>query len=359
MIGWLLAAAFALPSVPAEAIAVPAPLEVMAVPQELRTMLRTRVLEAGHTPSQRLQLLMTLMSSNEAGLGMNYRDDATHTVAQGFASRQANCLTYTLMFLALAREAGLQAHPQEIDETLAWQQLDGIVYRSNHVNAAIRIGMNRYVVDVGSSFVIGRRPAHEISEQRLLAQYYNNRAAVLLAKGDLSLALAHAEKAISLDAKYPTTWSNTGVIRLRNGDLRGAEQAYLQALALEPMHAGALFNLAGLYQRSGDPVREAPLRQRLKKQQARDPFHQFMLGLEHERKGDAKQAVAYYRRAISMHRDEHRFHYRLARAYAMANDPRRAGDALRSALALCKQEPLCTQYRDALRLHQAQQVKSF
>jgi tetratricopeptide (TPR) repeat protein len=348
MIGWLLASALAVSSPETDLPPVP-PGQVMAIPPALQVMVQQQVIEPGRTPSQRLALLFKLMSSGETGLGMHYRDDATHTVAQAFDTRQANCLTYTLMFLALADAAGLDAMPQEIDQTLAWQQRGNVVYRSNHVNASVRIGVQRYLVDVGSSFVIARHPAHPISRQRLLAQYYNNRAVQLMGDARLDDALAHADIAIALDPTYPTTWSNTGVLRMRSDDIAGAEDAYRKALALDPMQSSALFNLVGLYHRSGDDRRAMQFRRRLEKVQSSDPFHQFMLAAEFEKQGDGTQAAKYYQRAIRLHAGEHRFYLGLARAHALTGNTRRARKALERALALAKDEDARAEYRSALK----------
>jgi Flp pilus assembly protein TadD len=348
MIGWALAAALALSSTGDNAP--PDRAQVMAVPPDLRALVQEQVNAPGRGQSQRLRRLIDLMSISPDGLRLEYYDDATQTVEQAYLNRRVNCLTYTLVFLALAREAGLDAYPQEIDETLSWQQRGDIVYRSNHVNAAVRLGAQRYVVDVGSSFVIGRRPAHPISEQRLLAQYYNNRAAQLMFQGDLPTALAHADIAIELDPTYPNTWSNTGVLRLHSGDLAGAEQAYTTALSLAPGHSSALFNLVALYKRSGDHERETQFRRRLDKVQSRDPFHQFLLAVQSERQGNYAQAVKRYQHAIRLYGDEHRFYHGLARAYAQMGNSRRAERALQRALALAsgKDEAARMQYRTML-----------
>jgi Flp pilus assembly protein TadD len=348
MFGWILASVLAVSSPAGDLPPVP-PDQVMAVPPALQAMLQQQVIEPGRTQSQRLDLLFKLMSSDEGGLGMRYRDDATQTVAQAFQSRQANCLTYTLVFLALADAAGLDAIPQEIDQTLAWQQRDNLVYRSNHVNAIVRIGVHRYLVDVGSSFVIARHPAHPISRQRVLAQYYNNRAIQLMGEAQLHAALAHAERAIALDPTYPTTWNNTGVLRMQNGDVAGAEAAYAKALSLDPLQSSALFNLVGLYHRSGEGRKAMQFRKRLQKVQSSDPFHQFMLAVEFEKQGDGVQAAKYYQRAIRLHAGEHRFYLGLARAHALTGNTRRARKALERALALAKDEYTRAEYRSALK----------
>lgn len=349
MIVWVLLAALALPApMAAPETAPPPPEQVMAVPPPLRKLLQAEVIDPARGDLDRLRRLVRFMSDGERGLGLQYREDATYTVAEAYLNRQANCVTYTLMFLALAHLAGLEAYPQEIEETLSWQQLDDIVYRSNHVNVRVRVGRQRYLVDVGGEFVVGRHPAKRISMQRALAQYYNNRAVTLLSGQRLPAALAHAGIALELDPGYPTTWSNTGVLRLRSGDRAGADRDYATALRLDPDNASALFNLVGLYQRSGDRGREALFRKRLEKVERSDPFHQFLLAMEYEKQGDGARAAKYYLRAIQLHGHEHRFYSGLARAYLLDGDPRRARHALERALSLVRDEPTRASYQARL-----------
>jgi len=349
MIAWMLVATLALPApVPAAEAAPPAPEQVMAVPPLLRAQLQVEVIDPARGTLDRLQRLTRFMDDDKRGLGLRYQEDATHTVAEAYSSRQANCVTYTLVFLALAHLAGLEAYPQEIEEILSWEQLGDIVYRGNHVNVLVRVGRHYYLVDVGSDSMIGRHPAKRITMQRALAQYYNNRAVGLLSEQRMSAALAHADIALELDPGYPTTWSNTGVLRLRSGDASGAERAYLTALKLDPDNASALFNLVGLYQRSGDRERETPLRKRLEEVEQLDPFHHFLLAAEYEKRGDGARAVEHYRHAIRLHGDEHRFYSGLARAYLLEGDLRRARRALRRALSLAEDQAARASYQARL-----------
>jgi Flp pilus assembly protein TadD len=349
MIAWLLAATLALPvSTAGPETAPPLPEQVMAVPPQLQAQLQAEVIGPARGELDRLQRLGRFLDDGERGLGLRYREDATYTVAEAYLNRQANCVTYTLVFLALAHLAGLEAYPQEIEEILSWQQFGDIVYRSNHVNVRARVARKHYLVDVGGDSLVGRHPARRITMQRALAQYYNNRAVVLLSEQRMSAALAHAGIALELDPDYPVTWSNTGVLRLRSGDRSGAERAYLTALRLDPDNASALFNLVGLYQRSGEPGREAPLRQRLEKVEREDPFHHFLLAVEYEKRGDGGRAVKHYLRAIQLHGGEHRFYSGLARAHLLDDDPRRARRALKRALSLARDEASHASYQARL-----------
>lgn len=311
----------------------PAPEQVLQVPEELRRELQQRVTRLGRSEEMRMGLLARYLFAPD-GLGITYQHDATYTVAEAWRTRRANCLTFTLLTVALAREAGLEAYGQDVRETLLWRQEDQTVYRTTHVNAGIRIIHRRFTVDVASAQVLKRIPPVRIDDQRLIAQYYNNRAAELMAIGQLEPAQLHSAVALKLDPDYAVSWNNAGVLHLRAGRLAEAERHYQRALALDGMNASALSNLTYYYQRIGKPGRARPYQRRLHSVQRSNPFHQFMLALEFERQGDYGQAVSHYRRAIRLHDGEHRFHFGLARAYLKMLKPSLASRELERARQL-------------------------
>ncbi|NZA27080.1 tetratricopeptide repeat protein [Luteimonas sp. SJ-92] len=332
MIDLALAALLALPLPPPD-MAPPAREQVVEVPAELRARLHERVTAAGGSPGRRLERLVEFVFA-EDGLALEYGNAATHTVADAWRTRQVNCLSFSLLFTALARETGLDAFVQEIDQVLVWYQHEGIVYNSSHVNVGIRIGTRRKTVDVSRNAVIARHQPEQISDDRALAHFYNNRGAELMAAGELAIARAHMEEAIALDPDYATSWNNFGVLRMRSGDAAGAEAAYRRALALDSDHAPALFNIVGLFRRGGDDANATRFQRQLEQAQLADPFHQFLLGNEYEGRGDYARAAGHYRRAIRLHGSEHRFHFALARTWLLMGERRRAGRALARARAL-------------------------
>lgn len=339
MASWLLAAALALspPPLPQDAPldpAMPAPEQVMALPPELRERFRRWNASAPASQVVRMERLVDFMFDRDGGLGLEYQQDANYTVAQTFQTRRANCLSFTLVVIALARDAGMEAYAQEIEDVLTWYQEGSTVYRNNHVNAGIRIGGQRFTVDVAWDEVIARQQPKAIPDRHLLAMFYNNRAIGLFSAGRIEPAEAYMQRAIELDPAYPAFWNNAGVLALRRGDLALAERDYLHALSMDQRHSSALFNLVSLYGRSGRDAEARPLQRRLERIRARDPFDQFLLALECERAGDYAGAVGHYQRAIRLHGSEHRFYLGLARAYLHLGDARRAGRALARAQAL-------------------------
>jgi Flp pilus assembly protein TadD len=299
------------------------PAQVVALPAELRERLHARVTAPAGNSHQRLERLIEFTFDPD-GLGLEYGGDHTYTAGQLSRAREANCLSFALLFVALAREAGLDAYVQETDHVLSWYEGGGTVYNASHVNAGVRVGGRRRTVDINRNVMMMLQPPRPISDERALSRYYNNRGAELLEQGQLTAARAHMKMAIDLAPDYPGVWSNLGVLSLREGDLQAAEAAYGRALAIDSDHAATLFNLVALHQHTGNARAVAMYRKKLHKVELHDPFHQFMQALQREKEGDFEGAVKHYRQAIKQHEREHHFHFGLARAYVQLGDKRRA-----------------------------------
>ena len=333
MLGWVLAAALALgaqdPPAPQEYVT-PAPSELLAMPPELKAWVRKEIVAGRPTDHERLERITRFVSSTR-GLGITYQGAATTSVAETYATRRANCLGFTLLFLALAREAGLRAFAQDAGETPVWRDASGTIIRSDHVNAGVIISGERYTLDVDGEAVFRTHPPRFISDEILFARYYNNVAIAHLVQGQLALARREMALALKLDPRGSHQWSNAGVLKLHEGDLPGARHAFATALSLDSSNPSALLNMMALSRRTGDSADEASWRRRLERVQKRDPVHQFILGLDAERNGDYPRAIAQYRRAISLQRGEHRFYSALGRTYLLAGDPQRATRAFAQA----------------------------
>jgi tetratricopeptide (TPR) repeat protein len=332
---WLLAAFLAFPfAAPAEDIRADATIaQILALPPPLQEQFAQRVLAGEPSRRERLERMVDFVF-DARGLGMGYEDGATRTVEEAYATRRANCLGFTLLFLAMAREAGLEAYPQVYEQTLSWQRAQGTFYRNSHVNAVVRIGPRKFTLDVARGAVITHGRPVRLDERGLLTRYHNNRAIELLGQGDLEAARRHMAIALRLDPERASHWSNAGVLELHSGDAQAARYDYARALQIDPENADALFNEVGLARRDGDRTREAAFRERLRQVQQKDPFHHFLQAVDYERAGDFARAIEYYRRAIKLHRLDHRFHAALANVLERAGDDMAARDAWQRAVYL-------------------------
>lgn len=268
---------------------------------------------------QRMQSLVEFMLADD-GLALRYQEQPTYGIAESLALRRVNCLSFTMMFVAMARASGLNAFAQASDDALSMRVLDGTLYRATHVNAGIDVHGRTYTVDVGSQAVVVARRPHRISDARTLALLRNNHAVEQLLQGDHVRAVETINAAIALDASNAAIWSNTGVIHWRAGRRDAAERAYLQALKLQGDHVGALSNLVALYRASGAIDRLGRYQKRLQRAQASDPFSQFLAAQSLAVSGAHAAAIDHYQRAIRLLPGEPLFHRGLAQAYQDLGD---------------------------------------
>lgn len=304
----------------------PDPREVMAIPEPLRQAFHERVVASTNSPELRVRRMVSFMLDKD-GLGLEYRADATHTVAESFRSRQVNCLSFTLMAVALAREAGLKAQGQQIDRVLAWNLVGDVVMQSLHANAVVTFRDRNLQVKDGRDFVLDIASSglytqdyivhgYKVDDDRMLAAFYGNRAMELLANGRLGEARTWLDQAMALDPEDATLWNNAGVLSERMGDVEGAEGRFLGAARRNPRHASVLYNLVALYEARGDATRATYWKERADRVLRRDPFYQYSLAERNAQAGAYGEAVRHYRRAIAIDGRERLFHFGLARAYA-------------------------------------------
>lgn len=303
--------------------AVPSQDQILAIPPDLAARLQDRVTGRAVSPTRRLDLLARFIFDAD-GLGIRYRHDADYTVAETYQTREANCLSFTLLTIALARAAGLDAYGQHVAQALSWHSENGQVVRSSHVNAGILAEGRRFSVDVASDNVLTQEPPTRISDQALIALFHSNHAVAAMIAGDLAKAHALLSLAQQLAPELAQVWSNAGVLHVRSNELAAAEAAYVKAIALAPRDSTALFNLASLYRRKGERDQAMALERHAQRVLARDPFHQFQQAITAESAGDPATALKHYRRAIRLHPNEPRFHLGMARSYLALSDERRA-----------------------------------
>ncbi|MCU0989914.1 MAG: transglutaminase-like domain-containing protein, partial [Xanthomonadales bacterium] len=102
-------------------------------------------------------------------------DEITRTAAETFRDQRGNCLSFTNMFVAMARHVGLDASYQEVEVPAEWSLSGQAFLLSQHVNVFLQLshGETRIVdfniLDFNTAY--GRRV---IADERARAHYYNN-----------------------------------------------------------------------------------------------------------------------------------------------------------------------------------------
>ncbi|NNL04210.1 MAG: tetratricopeptide repeat protein [Xanthomonadales bacterium] len=263
-----------------------------------------------------------------------YDPHITLTASDAFRARRGNCLTFSNMVIAMAREAGMRAWYREVEIEPEWNSLDETLLVSMHVNAATSDRNREYIVDVS-----GRTPRPDerhrrISDEEAKAQYYNNLGAQSLVVNDLSKAYAYLRKAEQTRPGLAFVWSNLGVVYRRNGQTDDAVLAYETALALDGRHSVALNNLYTIYDEDGDFEKAEAIQAKVEKNRRRNPYYLHYLAETAFAERDLEEAINYAKRAIRLEDDEYRFHYTLAQLRYQEGETQRAREALDRALRL-------------------------
>lgn len=222
---------------------------ITALDGEMRTFL-AREVTGRDDPTRLRQLLSALLDGG--GFRVEYGDD-TRSAAETFHARRGNCLSFTNLFVALAREVGLEVAYQEVDVPPVWTAHAESLVVSRHVNAVVaaRNGTTQ-VVDFNMAEFRAAYPRRAISDARAAAHYHSNLGVERLEAGDAAGAFERLTRALALDRTLAQAWVNLGAWYRRQGDLARAEASYLEALRIDPRELVATSNLGALHERAGN-----------------------------------------------------------------------------------------------------------
>ena len=247
-------------------------------------------------------LLVALVAPD--GRRVRYSRGHTGTAREVFETGEANCLGFTGLFVAMARELGVPAYFVRVDEVESYVEQEDLVVISNHVTAGVGPLHDLRILELGGdSPRADYHAVHRIPDLTAISLYYTNRGAELLQAGDGEAARRALETAVTIDAELPTAWINLGVARRRTGDAAGAEAAYRRALDLDPGQVSAYQNLATLMRVQGERAAAAELLAAIPRIGSRNPYSYLHLGDWAMGRGDYEQASRWYRKALRLQRD--------------------------------------------------------
>lgn len=281
----------------------------------------------------RLNGLLDAMFSKR-GLDIQYGNSRTKTAAETFEDRSGNCLSFTFLFVAMARHLGLEAYFMEVDQVLSWDRRNEIVVSNRHMFAEVELDNGKVQVDFLPEPEKRYHAVRRISDARALAHYYNNLGAERLTHDEPHTALAYFRKALDTDSRLSQAMVNQGFAYRRLQRFDEAESSYLQALETEGSHPVAASNLASLYLTQGRRDEAAPYVRRAEGYQQRNPFHHYRLGLQRVASGDHVKAIEHLKNAIRRDPKAPDFHITLSESYVALGDRDKAIESLRKAIRL-------------------------
>ena len=291
---------------PVETASVPDP-GMFVLDDDMRAFVAENV-DGTRAGRERMRRLLSAMI--ESGLmSLDYDDAKTKTARQTFHDRVGNCMSFTALFVALAREADLDVTFQTVEVPPIWYADSDLVILNNHVNALVKQSFgSRVVVDFNVTELKGDYETREVSDEYALALYYNNVAMDALRHGNLEKSFRLLKKSIETYPDIAGNWANLGVIYSRSGQDDYAIAAYHKALDLDSSHRPSLTNLASIYQSRGENERAEYYARQVRRYQDQNPYYHYYHALAAYNSGNLEAAEERLGRALDLKDTEHKFY---------------------------------------------------
>ncbi len=274
---------------------------------EMRAFVAEHV-DGSRASRERMRRLLSAMI--ESGLmSLDYDDAKTKTARQTFRDRVGNCISFTALFVALAREADLDVRFQTVEVPPIWYADSDLVILNNHVNALVKHNFGlRVVVDFNVTELKGDYETEEVSDEYALALYYNNKAMDALRDEDLETSFRLLKKSIETHPDIAGNWANLGVIYSRSDEDDYAIAAYHKALDLDRKHRPSLTNLASIHRSRGNAEQAEYYARQVRRYQDQNPYYHYYHALAAYNDGNLATAEKRLERALDLKRTEHKFY---------------------------------------------------
>ena len=296
------------------------------------------------------QLLYAIM--DEGSFGLEY-DDQTRTAAETFHLQRGNCLSFTNMFVAMARQVGIDARFQEVDIPPDWTVQGGAFVLNRHVNVLVDLGYpgkGKRVVDFNIDDFRTSYDRREVHDRRAVAHYYNNMGVDRMLAGETVEALLYFRKAIENDHRFSPPWGNLGTLYRRNGRLAYAERAYLKALDANRADIVAMSNLADLYEKQGDAERAAGYRRRVDAHRMSNPYYRYRLAREAFLAEDYDTSIGHLKYSVRKKKNEDTFYFLMGLSYLKKGDESAARQWMEKAEQVAEDDDLQRNYHSKLEM---------
>ncbi|MBV8062475.1 MAG: hypothetical protein JOY51_02720 [Nevskia sp.] len=344
-LSWVLSGAGLPP--PADAAPLEDPATLMRVSPEMHRFAVDATIGKFGTSRKVEALVDGLAEGRGHGLHLAYDASATLTAQQAFEQRRANCLSYTLLFVALARDVGIPVDFNDVQIPPIWDLGDNrtsLLYR--HLNVRVEMAPPLYqVVDVSGDEYDPSFTQHQISDEEAEAQYYNNRAMELLLQQRRPESLRYELRALQLAPKAPYLWINLAVVYLRDDRVRAARIAVDRGLALDRSSQLGYETAAQVYTALHQDELARRYQQLAQEFLDRNPYYHYQLALAALDRHDERLAYDETRRAIELRQEEPRFFFLLALLDDRRGEPAEAYDSMRTVLQLTRDPSQQERYR--------------
>jgi tetratricopeptide (TPR) repeat protein len=350
-------------------------IDILALSEEIKAMLDESIVKIVN-PEQRLQALVDLIAEN---VKLDAAEDkyGTKTATETFEEGSGNCLSFSNMFVSMARYSGLDSGFQEIPAPPNWVKDGEVLLFTRHIGAMVDVfEPGQVVVNIEGSFagdriVVETRDqtqylfapllplsvryprvpsTRSMTDKRAFAFFYNNIGSQYLTEGKTLDAFRYSVKALKLDPEVSFIWSNLAVAYGRNNQEEAAEKAFLQALSInqgkDKLTAMSIMsNLARYYTMRGSIEEAAVYQKKVRSYRNMNPYYHYSMGEIAFYEESYEHSIGHYNEAIKRKSDEPQFHYALALAYFRLGKIEKAEESIEKAISYSRDRRIEGYYR--------------
>jgi Tfp pilus assembly protein PilF len=301
----------------------------------MRAYVQSLMIDGAGAPQRFRQLIAGL--ARDGYFRSAYSAHQTLTAPETFRMKGGNCLSYTSMFIALAREAGLNAVYQVVDVPPKWDADAGFLIRYTHINVLIKnVKLDRRIdsatiVDFNEVHPAADFPRREVSDDYAKALYHANHSVARLRVGEARASFGHLRRAIETDPANVDLWINLGAFYSVAGDARAAIEAYQVALQLDHNSKAAFSGLARNYGSLGDDAQAKAYQEKVRRYRETNPYYHFAMAQAAFDEADFEGSLAYINAAIDLKRRAPKFHLLKGRVQQKLGDHEAAEESFRRA----------------------------
>ena len=253
------------------------------------------------------EIVAAILSEN--GLHFRYEYDGIYDVREAFRRRRGNCVTFSMLVVAVAREYKIRASFNEVALISRWARTGDIVLEHRHINVWVPNTDGGYEIDLKmlADQKSQRSGNRTISDARAFAALYSNAGVFRLTKGDRAGALPLLTKATCIDPRSSTAWVNLANAHLIDGDSGAATACYEKALALNSSALSAISGMAWVKRHTGELAEAEKLERKAVRYRERNPYYLASIARIELADGRAEEARSHLARAIRIKDNEPEF----------------------------------------------------
>jgi tetratricopeptide (TPR) repeat protein len=214
---------------------------------------------------------------------------------------------------------------QEVRVPVAVDRRGGVDFVSGHVNVLVHnsspltlngrsFGAGGVIIDFEPQ-IGSRQQGNYLTDDQIVARFYNNRASEYLATMNDDKAYAYFKAAIIADPNFAPAYSNLAQLYNRRGMNAAAEDLLHHAIALNERSDAPLRTLHKLLVAEGRSAEAEAIAIKLRKHDDEDPYFWVGIGLDHLQQNRYSKAIEALERAELLTTGFEEIHRYLAIAY--------------------------------------------